>query len=100
MTLTKQGGGLFTEGETETLITAIQYQHTDTNAPTDGDRLIDVIVNDGTDDSAAARTTINVNPVNDAPTVDLDANDSSGATGQRLSIHVHGGRRPHRHRRQ
>ena len=81
VTLTKQGGGLFTEGETETLITAIQYQHTDMNAPSDGDRLIDVIVNDGTDDSVAARTTINVNPVNDAPTVDLDANNSSSATG-------------------
>jgi streptogramin lyase len=64
VTLTKQGGGLFTEGETETLITAIQYQHTDASAPTDGDRLIDVIVNDGTSDSSAARTTINVNPVN------------------------------------
>jgi hypothetical protein len=67
VTITKQGGGLFNETETETLITAIQYQHTDTGAPTDGDRLIDVIVNDGTDDSTAARTTINVNPVNDAP---------------------------------
>ncbi|WNM57809.1 DUF4347 domain-containing protein [Candidatus Nitrospira allomarina] len=67
VTITKQGGGTFTEVETETLIKAIQYQHTDTNAPTDGDRLIDVFVNDGTADSAAARTTINVNPVNDPP---------------------------------
>ena len=67
VTITKQGGGLFNETGTETLIKAIQYQHTDTNAPTDGDRLIDVTVNDGTDDSAAARTTINVNPVNDQP---------------------------------
>ena len=67
LTITRQGGGLFTEMETETLITAIQYQHTDTSAPTDGDRLIDVRVNDGTTDSAPARTTINVNPVNDQP---------------------------------
>ena len=67
VTITKQGGGLFTEVETEALITAIQYQHTDTSAPTNGDRLINVTVNDGTDDSAAARTTINVNPVNDQP---------------------------------
>ncbi|WP_342347566.1 DUF4347 domain-containing protein [uncultured Nitrospira sp.] len=67
VTITKQGGGTFTEVETETLIKAIQYQHTDTNAPTDGDRLIDVYVNDGTADGAAARTTINVNPVNDPP---------------------------------
>ena len=34
LTITKQGGGLFSEGETETLIKAIQYQHTDTSAPT------------------------------------------------------------------
>jgi hypothetical protein len=67
VTLTKQGGGTFTEIETETLIEAIQYQHTDSSTPTDGDRLIDVTVNDGTTDSATARTTINVNPVNDAP---------------------------------
>ncbi|MCB9775997.1 MAG: DUF4347 domain-containing protein [Nitrospiraceae bacterium] len=67
VTITKQGGGTFTEAETETLIQAIQYQHTDTNAPTDGNRLIDVYVNDGTADSAAARTTINVDPVNDPP---------------------------------
>ncbi|HNP61440.1 MAG TPA: Ig-like domain-containing protein, partial [Nitrospirales bacterium] len=67
VTITKQGGGTFTEVETETLLKAIQYQHTDTNAPTDGDRLIDVYVNDGTEDSVAARTTINVNPVNDPP---------------------------------
>jgi len=72
VTIIKQGGGLFTEGETETLITAIQYQHTDTSAPTDGDRLIDVIVNDGTDDSTAARTTINVNPVNAPPVAVAD----------------------------
>jgi uncharacterized protein DUF4347/Big-like domain-containing protein/low-density lipoprotein receptor class B len=67
VTLTKQGGGTFTEVETETLIKAIQYQHTDTSTPTDGNRLIDIIVNDGSADSAAARSTINVNPVNDQP---------------------------------
>ena len=86
VTITKQGGGLFSEGETETLITAVQYQHTDANAPTDGDRLIDVIVNDGTDDSAAGRTTINVNPVNDAPTVDLDVDNSSGTPGNDYQV--------------
>ncbi|MDH5585435.1 MAG: Ig-like domain-containing protein [Nitrospirota bacterium] len=67
ITITKQGGGTFTEAETENLIEAVQYQHTDTSTPTDGNRLIDVLVNDGTSDSAAARTTINVNPVNDQP---------------------------------
>ncbi|MDT3778351.1 DUF4347 domain-containing protein [Nitrospira sp. MA-1] len=67
VTITKQGGGTFTEVETETVLKAIQYQHTDTSNPTDGNRLIDVYVNDGTADSAAARTTFNVNPVNDPP---------------------------------
>ncbi len=77
VTITKQGGGTFSEAETETLIQAIQYQHTDTSAPTDGDRLIDITVNDGTDDSAAARTTINVNPTNDPPVI---TSDGGGAT--------------------
>ncbi|MEO7861145.1 MAG: cadherin-like domain-containing protein [Nitrospirales bacterium] len=69
ISIIKQGGGTFSEVEAETLIKAIQYQHTDTGAPTDGDRLIEVRVNDGTTDSAAARTTINIDPVNDAPSV-------------------------------
>ena len=69
VTITKQGGGTFTEAETETLIEAIQYRHVDGDNPTDGNRQIDVTVNDGTADSAATRTTINVNPVNDAPTI-------------------------------
>ncbi len=73
MTITKQGGGTFTEIETETLIRAIQYQHTDAATPTGGNRLIDVTVNDGTAPSAPARTTINVNPVNDPPTAVADA---------------------------
>ncbi|MGE0473425.1 MAG: choice-of-anchor Q domain-containing protein, partial [Nitrospirales bacterium] len=67
ISITKQGGGTLSEIETETLIKAIQYQHTDTSNPSDGNRLIEVRVNDGTTDSAAARTTINVDPVNDPP---------------------------------
>ncbi len=72
LTITKQGGGTFSEAEVETLIPALQYQHIDTNNPTDGNRLIDITVNDGTTDSAAARSTINVNPVNDTPTAVTD----------------------------
>jgi predicted outer membrane repeat protein len=73
VTITKQGGVTFTEVETENLIKAVQYQHIDTSAPSDGNRLIDVIVNNGTTDSAPARTTINVNPVNDPPTATIIA---------------------------
>jgi hypothetical protein len=72
VSIIKQGGGTFSEAEAETLIKAIQYQHTDTTASTEGDRLIEVRVNDGTTDSAAARTTINVNPVNDPPSAVAD----------------------------
>ncbi len=42
VTITKQGGGSFSENEAEMLIQAIQYQHTDTATPTGGDRFIDV----------------------------------------------------------
>ncbi|MCW5783054.1 MAG: tandem-95 repeat protein [Nitrospirales bacterium] len=86
VTITKQGGGTFTEAETETLIQAIQYQHTDTNAPTDGDRLIDVYVNDGTADSAAARTTINVDPVNDPPVAAVDGFIVNEGSTTRLNL--------------
>ncbi len=98
--ITKAGGGTFTDPETETLIKAIRYQHTDTSSPTNGNRLIDVIVNDGTQDSAAARTTININPVNDPPValadsitvnegsttiLNLSANDSDADDGLDLT---------------
>ncbi len=65
--VTKQGGGTFDEADTEALITAVEYQHADTNAPTSGNRLIDVTVNDGGLDSVAARSTIMVTPLNDPP---------------------------------
>ncbi len=87
LTITKQGGGTFSEIETETLIEAIQYRHTDTSAPTDGDRLIDVTVNDGALDSAAARTTINVNPMNDAPVVTVPGAALSATEQVGLAIH-------------
>ena len=87
LTITKQGGGTFSEIETETLIEAIQYRHTDTSAPTDGDRLIDVTVNDGTADSVAARTIINVNPMNDAPVVTAPGSALSATEQVGLAIH-------------
>ena len=87
LTITKQGGGTFSEVETETLIEAIQYRHTDTSAPTDGDRLIDVTVNDGALDSAIARTTINVNPMNDAPVVTAPGAALSATEQVGLTIH-------------
>ena len=86
LTITKQGGGTFTQAEAETLIEAIQYRHADGDNPSDGNRTIDMAVNDGVVDSAVSITTINVDPENDAATLDLDANDSSGAGGSDYSF--------------
>lgn len=82
-TITKAGGGTWTLAETETLIQAIQYQHTDTNTPTSGNRLIDVTVNDGSADSVTARTTILVTATNTPPTAVSDTftvNEGASAT--------------------
>ncbi|MCB2180939.1 MAG: tandem-95 repeat protein, partial [Desulfobulbaceae bacterium] len=68
VTITKQGGGTFSQVEVETLVEAIQYQHADGDNPIDGNRTVDISVSDGALSSAVATTTINVDPVNDAPT--------------------------------
>ena len=47
--------------------------------PSTVDRLIDVTVNDGDANSNTARSTIEVDPVNDPPAVDLDASDNTAA---------------------
>ncbi len=73
VTITRQSPGTLTETQVETLITSIQYQHTDTNTPTSGDRFVDVTVNDGSSDSAAARSTIHVTAINTPPTAAPDA---------------------------
>ena len=64
--------GEMTFAQSQAVMLATAYQHTDTNNPTGGARTIDVRVNDGDIDSAVATTTITVAPVNDAATVDLD----------------------------
>ena len=59
-----------------------QVQYDNASADPDGaDRTITVVVNDGDDDSNLATSTISISALNDAPTLDLDADDSSGATG-------------------
>ncbi|WP_319421314.1 DUF4347 domain-containing protein [Pleurocapsa sp. FMAR1] len=64
----------------QTAIRAISFNNTSNN-PNTTPRKVDVVVNDGTANSNTATATINVIPVNDPPVIDLDANDSSGATG-------------------
>ena len=49
--------------------------------PSASDRIINIVVNDGAASSVAAHAFIHVVPVDTAPALDLDANDSSGATG-------------------
>ncbi|MBU3653553.1 MAG: hypothetical protein FGM44_10785, partial [Limnohabitans sp.] len=80
-----------TKAETEALLDALSYQNTAEN-PTGGSlRVFSLSVVDGGTASAQngvgvlpsniATSTITVNPVNDPPVLDLDANNSSNATG-------------------
>ncbi len=52
----------------------------DTSATTTGQRTINVTVNDGTLSSNTASTTVTILGSGNRPVIDLDANDSSGAT--------------------
>lgn len=65
----KAGGGAFTEAEVENLLRSVQYVHQNADAPSDGDRFVDVIVPDEASDSATVRATIDVQPVNDQPAI-------------------------------
>jgi T1SS-143 domain-containing protein len=65
----------------QTAIEAITFNNTNAG-PDTTPRIVTVVVNDGTNDSNTATTTIMIDTIgNDAPILDLDANDSSGATG-------------------
>ncbi|MGD1717183.1 DUF4347 domain-containing protein, partial [Dapis sp. BLCC M172] len=77
-TITLTGSG--TLAEYQTAIAQIQYNNTSTNPNTTA-RSVTVVVNDGDDNSNTATTTINITPPNSPPTLDLDGDDSSGATG-------------------
>ena len=72
--------GSATLADYQAAIAQIQYDNTSVN-PSPADRTIEVVVNDGDDDSNTATATISVDALNDAPGLDLDADDSSGATG-------------------
>ena len=72
--------GSATLGSYQTAIRAITFNNASNN-PSITPRTVNVVVNDGTANSNTATTTINVTAVNDPPVIDLDADDSSGATG-------------------
>jgi len=73
--------GSATLADYQTAIEAVTFNNTSEN-PDTTPRTVTVVVNDGTNDSNTATTTITVNTADDdAPALDLDANDSSGALG-------------------
>jgi VCBS repeat-containing protein/CshA-type fibril repeat protein len=61
----------------EAALQAVRFLTTSEN-PDPTDRIVEITVNDGFATSNLATTTINVVPVNDNPTLDLDGNNSSG----------------------
>jgi VCBS repeat-containing protein len=64
----------------EAALRAVQFNNTTSTPPNAVDRIISVVVNDGSANSNVVTTTVHVVPVNTAPVLDLDANDST-ATG-------------------
>jgi len=62
----------------EAVLGTLTYENTSQN-PTAGARSVTAIANDGTDDSVAATANFIVAGDNDAPAVDLDADDSNSA---------------------
>ncbi|MCA9923000.1 MAG: cadherin-like domain-containing protein, partial [Anaerolineales bacterium] len=69
----------------ESAIRQVEYNNT-SNTPTESNRTVTVVVNDGLNDSNAAIATITITASNDAPILDLDADDSTGATGGNVNV--------------
>ncbi len=70
-TITDNGGGHMPLADVELLLAGTTYQNT-SDDPTDGDRTIGITVTDPSGDSATATSTVNVDPVNDPPALDLN----------------------------
>jgi hypothetical protein len=64
--------GTATQAAYQTALQAVTFDNSSEN-PDGTSRIITVVVNDGAANSAAATTTVAVSPVNDPPTIDLDA---------------------------
>ena len=80
------GTGVLTLSGADTLanyqqvLRTVSYDNTSQN-PSDADRLVTFVANDGFDDSNVATTTVTVICENDAPVLDLDTDNSSGQSG-------------------
>ncbi|BAQ66780.1 cadherin-like domain-containing protein [Geminocystis sp. NIES-3709] len=79
LVFTKVGGGIVTKAEAEILLDALRYNNTSEN-PTDANRVFNLQVNDGVLNSNTATFTVDVNPVNDPPTLDLDPSTALSGT--------------------
>ncbi|WP_353333936.1 cadherin-like domain-containing protein, partial [Phaeobacter sp. NW0010-22] len=51
------------------LVEALRYDNSDADNPTGGARTINIVLNDGSDNSSSVAATVNVTAVNDAPSV-------------------------------
>lgn len=80
-------GAALTTAQAESLLDALTYQNTSDNPTVSGTRLFSLSVTDsGSLTSNTATSTISVVAVNDAPVLDLDADDSSSATGANYRV--------------
>ena len=69
--------GAASQANYEAAIRAVQFDNTGDTPPAAIDRVVTVVVNDGFLNSNTVTTTIHVVPVADAPTLDLDGNNST-----------------------
>ncbi|MFW6146026.1 MAG: putative Ig domain-containing protein, partial [Planctomycetota bacterium] len=63
----------------QTVLRSLTFVST-SDDPTDVERTIGIVANDGAGDSTARTSSVAVTPVNDAPTLDLDVDNSGGAS--------------------
>ena len=76
--LTLTGSGTSTAADFQTALQAITFSNPSSN-PSTIDRTITITVNDGTTDSNTAIATVHVTAVNNAPSLDLDADNNHAA---------------------
>ena len=77
LTLTRQGNA--SVADFQAALRGLVYNNTSEN-PDASDRTIEVVANDGDDDSQTATITLEVTAVNNPPALSLDADNSSNAT--------------------
>ncbi|WP_201743836.1 hypothetical protein, partial [Roseiconus nitratireducens] len=75
----------------EQVLRTVRYDNASAN-PDSTDRIVEFAANDGFADSNTATATVSISAKNDAPTLDLDSDDSSGSAGSDFTANfVEGG---------